>query len=135
VLVLTSAPLVDAATLWGAPTLTLRHAVDTESAQLHVRLCRVDRRGRSTNLSDGHVVVVGTPGSPRDSIIRLGPAAADLPAGTRLRLVLSGTAHPAFASPQALAPQDDVGAARPRQHEIYVAPGHDSTLHVPMRSS
>ncbi len=134
VLVLTSAPLPGATTLLGEPTVTLHHTVDSEDAELHVRLCRVDHRGRSTGMADGHLRVVGEPGALHTSIIRLRPVAVDLAAGTRLRLVLSGTAHPAFASPVALAEPGDIRAARPRVHEIAVEPGHDPVLTVPTRS-
>ncbi|WP_300009178.1 CocE/NonD family hydrolase [Pseudonocardia sp.] len=96
VVAFTSEPLGAAVEVIGSPVLELEHHTDNPHADLFVRLCDVDARGRSRNVTDAH--------------LRLDPARADGPvrleldacahrfaAGHRLRLLVAGGSHPRFA--------------------------------------
>jgi putative CocE/NonD family hydrolase len=80
----------------GVPVVELAHTTDNPHADLFVRLCEVDAKGRSRNVSE--------------TFQRLDPAAADgvirleldamahrFPAGSRLRLQVAGGSHPHWA--------------------------------------
>jgi putative CocE/NonD family hydrolase len=75
VLTFTSSVLEHAVEVAGSPVLELAHLSDNPHADVFVRLCEVDSKGRSFNLSE--------------RFLRLDPARADEP----LRLVLTPTAH------------------------------------------
>ena len=70
---------------------------DNPNADLFVRLCDVDERGRSRNVCDGIVRLTGADpltGTVRVSLIA---AAHRFGRGHRLRLQVAGGAHPRFA--------------------------------------
>lgn len=130
VLVLTGPELTAPTTVLGAPSVTLRHWSDGGPGDLHVRLCSVDPGGRSSNISDGHVRVESVPGAPVSTSVPMGAAFVELPAGTRLRLLVSASAHPMFASSTSVtrADWDRDGDARQR---TVLADG--SSLRIPVR--
>jgi hypothetical protein len=73
--------------------------VDNPHADLFVRICDVDPKGRSRNITDTLVRLdpAVTPGEVQHITARLSPCAHRLLAGHRLRLQLSGGAHPQYA--------------------------------------
>jgi uncharacterized protein len=73
--------------------------VDNPHADLFVRICDVDARGRSRNITDTLVRLDATvpPGEVQQITARLSPCAHQLLTGHRLRLQLSGGAHPQYA--------------------------------------
>ena len=89
---------------------------DRPEADLFVRLCDVDRHGRSTNVCDGFLSTgeVSAASSRRPVNVSLGPIACLFPRGHRLRLQVSAGAYPRYASP--LLPPDDRGPAHRRSH-------------------
>ena len=99
VLTFTSAPLVEPWEIIGAPVVELVHHSDNPYADLFVRLCEVDEDGRSVNLSDGFRRLRPDDSDPTGSMItiRLESVAHRLTAGSRLRLQVSGGAHPRWA--------------------------------------
>ena len=96
VLTFTSAELTEPLEVLGRPVVRLAHGTDNPHVDLFVRLCEVAPDGRSTNLSDGFVRL-----PPEDAnglvSIELESLAHRFAAGTRLRLQVSGGAHPRFA--------------------------------------
>jgi len=101
VLLFTSAPLVDPLTVIGNVQAQIFMRAELEFADLFVRLCDVDRRGRSINICDGFVRT--TPDTPRDNNrimaidLSLHATAHCFQSGHRLRLQVSSGAHPRYA--------------------------------------
>ena len=83
----------------GFPVLDVAVSVDNPHADLFVRICDVDARGRSRNITDTLVRLDATvpPGEVQQITARLSPCAHRLLTGHRLRLQLSGGAHPQYA--------------------------------------
>ena len=103
----TSPPLTDEVTVIGPLTATLYVRSSLEHTDFFVRLCDVTPKGKSFNLSDG--IVRLTPGSVFESRenflkddgvaeleITMWPTANTFRAGHRIRLQVSGGAHPLF---------------------------------------
>ena len=80
----------------GNPVVELVHRTDNPHADLFVRLCEVRKNGRSINVSDGFQRL-----EPEKSsgtiLLRLDAMAHRFTPGTRLRLQISGGAHPRYA--------------------------------------
>jgi putative CocE/NonD family hydrolase len=85
--------------LGGAPTLELAISVDNPHADIFVRLCDVDEKGRSRNFSD--LLRRLDPGVPAGQVqqlrLTLDQCFHRLAAGHRLRLQVSGGAFPRYA--------------------------------------
>jgi putative CocE/NonD family hydrolase len=97
VLVFSSEPLDEPVEVIGDVTAELHVTRDNPNADLFVRLCDVDPRGRSRNVCDGIVRLTGTDplsGTVRVSLIG---AAHRFSRGHRLRVQVAGGAHPRFA--------------------------------------
>ena len=88
VAVFTSDPLDRDLEVLGAPTVTLQ--LEGEPATVFIRLCDVDDRGRSWNVTEVYTQAAGT--------IELGQCAYRFRAGHRLRLQVSGGAYPRYAA-------------------------------------
>jgi uncharacterized protein len=96
-LVFTSEPLTQPAEVVGEVTAELDVTRDNPYADLFVRLCDVDPRGRSRNVCDGVVrLTETTPLTATVHVSLLGAAHRFMP-GHRIRLQVSGGAHPRFA--------------------------------------
>jgi putative CocE/NonD family hydrolase len=98
----TTAPLPEPVELLGAARVRLVVASDNPYGDLFVRLTDVDRRGRSVNVTDRLVRLdpaAGEPApeGPRTVEVTLPETAHRFAAGHRVRLQLSGGAHPRFA--------------------------------------
>jgi uncharacterized protein len=64
---------------------------------LHARLCDVTERGQSINISDGIVRLTdAAPGTPHPGEFDLWPVAHTFRRGHRIRLQVSGGAHPRY---------------------------------------
>ncbi|MFC6697025.1 CocE/NonD family hydrolase [Nocardioides daphniae] len=96
VLTFTTAPLTEPMEVMGSPAVELFHATDNPYADLFVRLCEVTEDGRSVNLSDGFRRL--GPADANGSVeISLDAVAHRFNPGVRLRLQVSGGAHPRYA--------------------------------------
>ncbi len=97
VLVFTSEPLAGPLVILGEVAAELSVARDNPHADLFVRLCDVDEKGRSRNVCDG--ILRLTAADPDDGVVRISllGAAHSFAPGHRLRLQVSGGAHPRFA--------------------------------------
>jgi len=101
VLVFTSAPLPADLEVIGPVSARLRVRASGPHFDVFARLCDVDPRGRSRNVCDGLIRQLPAAGQagPADSLIEvpMSAAAHRFRAGHRLRLQVSGGAHPRFA--------------------------------------
>jgi uncharacterized protein len=129
VLVFSSEPLDDPVEVVGDVTAELHVTRDNPDADLFVRLCDVDPRGRSRNVCDGIVRLTGADplaGTVRVSLIG---AAHRFGRGHRLRLQVAGGAHPRFArnpgNGQVDAPAEDFVVTR---YEIGLSARDSSAL-------
>lgn len=102
VLVFTSAPLTQALDVIGPVSVRIRVRASGGHFDLFARLCDVDPRGCSRNVCDGlirHRPGAGGGGEPEPEAITvpMSATAYRFAAGHRLRLQVSGGAHPRFA--------------------------------------
>jgi putative CocE/NonD family hydrolase len=134
VLTFTTPPLATALEIVGTPVVELAHSRDNPHADVFVRLCDVDPRGRSRNFSDAYARLDST--SPPNEVQRielhLDPCAHRLPAGHRLRLQVSGGSHPRFARNEGTTgPAASEADLRPCIHTVHHAPGAASRVLLP----
>jgi putative CocE/NonD family hydrolase len=96
VLTFTSPPLSEPLEVMGAPVVEVVHQSDNPQADLFVRLCEVGKNGRSVNVSDGFRRL--EPEQASGTIrLRLDDLAHRFVPGVRIRLQVSGGAHPRYA--------------------------------------
>ncbi len=147
----TSDPLPDRFVLAGPVEARVWLRSSNWCSDLFVRLCTVSPSGCSRNLSDGllrleagpggSVVSVGAPVDGEvigvdDAVaavrVRMWPVGVELGAGCRLRVQVSGGAHPLFA--RNLGGGERLGPGTrlvPADHEIFHDPTHPSALVLP----
>ena len=96
VLTFTSPPLVEPLEVIGNPVVELVHHTDNPNADLFVRLCEVETHGKSVNISDA---ILRLPPETSSGTIRLqlDAIAHRFRAESRIRLQVSGGAHPRYA--------------------------------------
>ena len=132
VLVFSSDPLDEPVEVVGEVAAELSVARDNPYADLFVRLCDVDPRGRSWNVCDG--IVRLTAEDPLAGTVRVSlvGAAHRFGRGHRIRLQVAGGAYPRFArnpgNGQVDAAADDLV---PTQYEIGLDAAHPSVLLLP----
>jgi uncharacterized protein len=99
VLTFTSAPLTDALEILGPVSARLRIRASNPYHDVFARLCDVDPRGRSRNICDG--LIRHQPGSHASDdtpvTVPMSATAYRFHAGHRIRLQVSGGAHPRYA--------------------------------------
>jgi putative CocE/NonD family hydrolase len=96
VLTFTGPPLLEPVEVIGNPLVELAHRTDNPHADLFVRLCEVRKNGRSFNVSDAFHRL--EPENSSGTIqLRLEALAHRFNPGTRIRLQISGGAHPRYA--------------------------------------
>ncbi len=117
VLTFTSAALTEPLEVLGRPALHVAHSTDNPHVDLFVRLCEVTEDGRSTNLSDGFVRLAPDAASGLVSI-ELETLAHRFATGSRLRLQLSGGAHPRFARNLGTGDNPATGTAMASSHRV-----------------
>jgi putative CocE/NonD family hydrolase len=135
VLVFTTDPLPTAVDVIGSPVLELAVAVEPAYADVFVRLCDVDSRGRSRNFTDRMVRL--DPAVPAGQVqllsLALDPCFHRIAAGHRLRLQIAGGSFPRFArnlgTPGAPA---EAHTFRPQDHTVHCA---RSRLTLPVASA
>jgi putative CocE/NonD family hydrolase len=133
VLVFSSEPLAEPVEVVGDVAAELSVTRDNPYADLFVRLCDVDPRGRSRNICDGIVRLADQ--DPLSGVVRvsLSGAAHRFGRGHRIRLQVSGGAHPRFArnpgNGQVDAPAADFV---PTGYDIGLGAGNVSVLLLPV---
>jgi uncharacterized protein len=133
VLVFSSDPLDEPVEVIGEVAAELSVTRDNPYADLFVRLCDVDPRGRSRNVCDG--IVRLTAEDPMSGPVRVSlfGAAHRFAPGHRIRLQVAGGAYPRFArnpgNGQVDAAAEDL---MPTQYDIGLAEAHPSALLLPV---
>jgi putative CocE/NonD family hydrolase len=141
VLVYTSAPLAQDLEVIGAVRAELFVQSSLEHTDFFVRLCDVDPKGKSVNISDGlRRLRPGDPTVGDDGIwhvtIDLWATAHCFRKGHRIRVQVAGGAHPRYArnlgSGEPLATATHLLAA---DHTVYHDPDHPSAILLPVKSA
>ncbi|MEV7625834.1 CocE/NonD family hydrolase [Actinoplanes sp. NPDC089786] len=118
VLAFTSAPLTEPLTVLGAPVLTLAHSSDNPHVDVFARLSDVGARARSRNVTEGYLRLDPERGDGPVTL-RLRNVAHRFAAGSRVRLLISGGAHPQYARNLGTGENPGTGSAmRPATHAI-----------------
>jgi putative CocE/NonD family hydrolase len=131
VVTFTSPPLTEALDVLGTPVVELVHETDNPYADLFVRVSEVGRNGRSTNVSDGFLRL--GPDNANGTIrLRLDALAHRFTPGSRLRLQVSGGAHPRYARNLGTSgdPATSIDLA-PSARKIFHGDGGFSQVHLP----
>ncbi|GAA0741797.1 CocE/NonD family hydrolase [Dactylosporangium roseum] len=107
VLTFTSAPLTEPLDVVGPVAADITVRASSPHFDVFVRLCEVDDQGRSWNICDGLARVSAPAGPVR---VELWPTAYRFAAGRRIRVQVSGGAHPRFSR--------NPGTGAPLGHEL-----------------
>lgn len=139
VLTFTSAPLSQPVEVLGAPMAELRVSSDNPHIDLFARLCDLDRRGRSRNITDRIIRVPvdgAAPGVPRTVRITLDDTAHRFLVGHRIRLQVSAGAHPRYARNLGTGEPDGTGTTMtPAIVSIHHSAERASTVTLPVGRS
>jgi putative CocE/NonD family hydrolase len=131
-----TAPLTSAVELLGAPVVDLRVKSDNPHADLFVRLCDVDETGKSVNVTDRLVRTSDadtTPGTIRSVRFVLDHTAHRFAPGHRIRLQVSGGAHPRFARNLGTGePAGSSSATKATTHHVQHTSAQPSSLVLPV---
>ncbi|MEV0615398.1 CocE/NonD family hydrolase [Nonomuraea sp. NPDC050404] len=134
VLTFTTAPLTDDVEAVGPVRVRLHTRSDNPHADYFARLCDVDPRGRSINVCDG-IVRLRDPGDIRTAEVVLWPMAHRFGRGHRIRLQVSGGAHPRFGrNPGTGEPLATGTGLLASDHEVFHDADHPSALWLPLIS-
>jgi putative CocE/NonD family hydrolase len=132
VLTFTSQPLAGGLEILGAPVVELGLRVDNPHADVFLRLCDVDQRGRSRNFADALLRL--DPDVPADTLqqltVPLDHCAHQLAAGHRLRLQVSGGAHPRYA--RNLGTSEPISTGRTLRPSTHVVEHASSRVTLPV---
>jgi uncharacterized protein len=125
VLTFTSAPLPEALEILGPVSARLRIRASNPHHDVFARLCDVDPRGRSRNICDG--LIRHQPddraGDETTIIVPMSSTAYRFSAGHRIRLQVSGGAHPRYAR--------NTGTAEPLATATRLVPADIQIRHDP----
>ncbi|MGI5169653.1 CocE/NonD family hydrolase [Spirillospora sp. CA-253888] len=122
VLTFTGAPLAEPLEVVGPVRAEVRVETSTGHGDVFARLCDVDAEGRSTNVCDGLLRLPPGTSGPVQVTVDMSAAAHRFAAGHRLRLQISGGAHPRFAR--------NTGTGEPFATTTALVPA-DITVHPP----
>ena len=125
-------PLAEPWEICGRPEVALSISVSNPHADVFVRLCEVDRKGRTTNLADGFLRL--DPSADADQVqhivMELDPCHHQVAKGHRLLLLIAGGAHPRYARNLGTGEPVDKGTATAVQpHTVHHA---GTTLLLPL---
>ncbi|MGW3899248.1 CocE/NonD family hydrolase [Micromonospora profundi] len=138
VLTYTSAPLARPVEVIGPVRAEIHVRSELPYLDVFVRLCDVDRRGRSWNVCDGLVRVAPGrfPADPSGAVrvpVPLWPTAYRFAAGHRLRVQVSGGAHPRWArNPGTGEPLGAAVTLRAGKRQVLHDPEHPSAVLLPI---
>lgn len=117
VLSFTGATLTEDLFVYGSPVLELAHSSDNPHVDLFVRVSEVDVKGRSRNVSDGYQRLGD---SSRNVRIELDPIAHRFAAGSRVRVLISGSWVPRYARNLGTGePMLTGGQLKPATHSVH----------------
>ncbi|HEY1015964.1 MAG TPA: CocE/NonD family hydrolase [Herpetosiphonaceae bacterium] len=139
VLVYTSAPLERDTEVIGPVEAEIFLTSSLEHTDVFVRLCDVDPKGRSVNISDGLTrLAPGRPEIGADGIwrvrVELWATAHCFKRGHRIRVQVAGGSHPRFArNPGSGEPLASATTLLAAEHAIYHDPDHPSAIILPVK--
>jgi hypothetical protein len=134
VLTFTSAALQGDLTVAGSISAEIWMTSTRPTWDLFVRLCEVDARGRSFNVSDGliRVAVATVTDTPQLIRLELSPTAQRFRRGSRVRIQVSSGAHPRFARNLGSDERHDVGTVMfVAEQAIFADAEHPSVVFLP----
>lgn len=140
VLVYTSAALERELEIVGPVSAELYVTSSLEHTDFFARLCDVDPRGRSVNISDGLTrLAPGRAEAGADGVwrvrVELWPTAHCFKRGHRIRLQVAGGSHPRFArNPGSGEPLASATTLLAADHAVYHDPEHPSALLLPVKA-
>ena len=133
VLTYTSEPLLSALEITGPVTAELFVSSSRPHTDFFARLCDVDQKGRSVNITDGLIRLTSASPQPQRIRVDLWPNAHQFRPGHRVRLQVSSGAHPRYArntgSGEPLATAATLCAA---QQAVHHDPAHPSAVLLPV---
>ena len=138
VVTFTGAPLTAPIDVIGPVRAVLHLRTGGEHGDVFVRLCDVEPSGRSMNVCDGirRIVPDRFPSGPdgvRRVTVELWPTAYRFAAGHRIRVLVSGGAHPRYArNPGTGEPLGTATRLVATTHEVFHDPDHPSALILPV---
>jgi hypothetical protein len=127
VLTYTSEPLRSALEIAGPVTAELHASSSRAHADFLARLCDVDPKGRSVNITDGLIRLTTAGPQPQQVRIDLWPTAHQFRPGHRIRLQVSSGAHPRYAR--------NTGSGEPLATAATLYPAQQAVHHDPARPS
>jgi len=133
VLTYTSEPLPSALEITGPVTAELFASSSRPHTDFFARLCDVDPKGKSVNITDGLIRLASASPQPQQVRIDLWPTAHQFRPGHRIRLQVSSGAHPRYTrntgSGEPLATATTLCTA---QQGVYHDPAHPSAVLLPV---
>jgi putative CocE/NonD family hydrolase len=130
VLVFTSEPLSDDLVILGTPRVKARATADVPSYDVVVRLCVVDEKGVSRNVSDG-LQRIDCDDAAVD--VEMWPTGVRVRRGQRLRLQLAGALHPLWARNLHTGEDPGKGTTATVAHQaLVIAPSSPATVELPV---
>ena len=134
VVTFTSSPVSNDVDIIGRPRVELAISVDNPHADVFVRLCDVDEKGASRNFADALLRL--DPRVPANQVqqvtLELDPCAHRLISGHRLRLQVSGGAHPRYA--RNLGTDEPLASARKMVPSVHIVQHAGSRIILPISS-
>lgn len=135
VLTYTTAPLDDEVEVIGEVGAEIWFRSSLSHADVFVRLCDVDPRGRSYNVCDGLVSLSGADEITRAEVT-LWPTAHRFQAGHRIRVQVSSGAFPRYArNPGTGEPHATAVELRAADQSVHHDPAHPSAIILPVRQT
>ena len=135
VLTYTTAPLENDAEVIGEVSAEIWFGSSLPYADVFVRLCDVDPRGRSRNVCDGLVSLSGA-GEVSCAAVRLWPTAHRFMRGHRIRLQVSSGAFPRYARNHGTGePRATATRLLPADQAVYHDAAHPSAVILPVRQA
>lgn len=134
VLVFTSGPLPRDLDIVGEVSAAIHATTDSGYGDLFVRLCDVDRKGVSRNVTDGILRLDGVNASPVEVTMR--PTGYRFRQGHRLRIQVSGGAFPNYARNNGTGePPATAKGTVPIKYRVLLDEAHPSTISLPVLGS
>jgi putative CocE/NonD family hydrolase len=133
VLTYTTAPLEHDVEVIGEVGAEIWFQSSSPFADVFVRLCDVDARGRSRNVCDGLVSLTGAD-EAACATVRLWPTAHRFEGGHRIRVQVSSGAFPRFArNPGTGEPRAAAVTLHTANQKVFHDPAHPSAVILPVR--
>ena len=135
VLTFTTGPLEASVEVIGEVSAEIWFRSTLPHADVFVRLCDVDPRGRSRNVCDGLVRLTGADAVTR-AAVRLWPTAHRFRRGHRIRVQVSSGAFPRYArNPGTGEPHATATRMLAAHQAVYHDPAHPSAIILPVRQA